>query len=119
MEYCTYVRLLLVYCHLNCPEVSTSSSELEKSDSWSEFYVPEPLVATTESPQDHHTFSRQNLGIEFMFAKISCHTGNIEMEVLAQQVKSETEQEVMSMVLTVKELCWKNEHSKMLISMHI
>lgn len=37
-----------------------------------------------------------------MFVKISCHTGNIEKEVSAPKVKSETEQEVISMVLTVK-----------------
>lgn len=40
-----------------------------------------------------------------MCVKISCHTGNIEMEVSVQQVKPETEQEVISMVLTIKELC--------------
>lgn len=118
MEYCADVILLLVCCHLNYPEVSTVSSELEKPDSWSDFHVPQPLVATIESSQDHHTFTRQNLGMESICVKISCHTGNIEMEVSVQQVKSETEQEVISMVLTIKELCWKTEQFKILIFMH-
>lgn len=118
MEYCADVILLLVCCHLNYPEVSTVSSELEKPDSWSDFYVPQPLVATIESSQDHHTFTRQNLGIGIHVCKDKLSHRKYWDGSLSSTGKTRNWTRSISMVLAIKELCWKTEQLKILISMH-